>query len=106
MWHADDCINLAHRPSCLADTAGPACCCCCLQPGPSHAASPRLYEAPTLFDVDDLAQLLQAVEQQVALLDGRLVQSVLGVRPARTAGRAAGRGKGCSAGGEGCRWLH
>ncbi len=35
-----------------------------------------------LLDVHHLAQLLHTVEQQVSLLDGRLVQSRLGVGPA------------------------
>lgn len=35
-----------------------------------------------LLDVDDLGQLLDPVEQEVALLDGVIVQGALGISPA------------------------
>ena len=43
-----------------------------------------------LLDVHHLAQLLHTVKQQVALLDGRLVQRCLGIGPGGTGGGADG----------------
>jgi hypothetical protein len=54
--------------------------------------------ASWLLDIDDLRELLDPVEQQVALLDAVLVVAVLGVRPAWAA--AAQHSAQC----ETCKW--